>query len=108
MKVGARAIEAEHRAVGLSLLASIKSALLNPWIMGGVACGAMSLAAYGFALRRFPVSLAYPILVSMSYTLIVCGAHFWLKEQLNVWQIVGVGMILAGVWIVASGMVKTA
>ena len=67
-----------------------------------------SLAAYAFALRRFPVSLAYPIMVSMSYTLIVCGARFWLKEQLGVWQIVGVGVILAGVWIVASGMAKTA
>ncbi len=108
MKTGARAIEAEHRAVGLSMLASIKSALLNPWIMGGVACGAMSLAAYTFALRRFPVNLAYPIKVSLGYAIIVCGSRFWLKEQLSVWQMVGVGVILAGVWIVASGMGKTA
>ena len=109
MKTGARAIEAEHQAgAGLSFLASIKSALLNPWIMGAVACAATSLAAYGFALRRFPVSLAYPIKVSVGYAIIVCGSRFWLKEQLSVWQIVGVGVILAGVWIVASGMGKTA
>ena len=109
IKAGAKAVEHEHQTgIGLSFLASIKTAVLNPWTIGGVMCGAMALAAYSFALRRFPVSLAYPIMTSIGYTIIVCGAAVLFSERLNVRQMIGVGVILAGVWIVASGMVETA
>ena len=109
MKAGATAIEAQHRAEGgLSLLANVKAGLSSPWIIGGVACGALNLAAYTFALRKLPVSLAYPIMSSLGYVIIVGAAAIWFSERPNAWQIVGIGLIMAGVWLVASGMVKTA
>ena len=109
IKAGARAIEAQHQAgAGLSTLAMIKAGVCSPWIMGAMACGALHLATYAFALRKLPISMAYPILGSVGFGIVVCGAAIWFSERLNAWQIVGVGIIMAGVWIVAAGMGKTA
>ncbi len=99
IKAGARAVEAEH-AGGEEV--SLLAAWLNPWMIGGVACFTLNLAAYQYVLRKLPVNLAYPIMVSVGYAIIVCGAAVWFGEKMNSWQIAGVVVILAGVWMVAS------
>lgn len=109
IKAGVRAIETQQQAgTELSLLATVKAAVCSPWIIAGVICGAINLIAYVFALKKFPVSLAYPILVSVGYAIIIGGAAVWFSEKITTWQIVGVGIIMVGVWVVAAGMVKTA
>ena len=114
IRAGARGIAAkwsEEMAapqVAVPVLAALKAGVVNPWIIGGVVCFALNLAAYSYALTKLPVSLAYPIMVSVGYAIIVCGAAVWFSERLNIWQWVGVGVILAGVWMVASGIAKTA
>ena len=109
IRAGAKGIAAKCPGeAAVPVLAALKAGLVNPWIIGGVACFALNLAAYSYALTKLPVSMAYPIMVSVGYAIIVCGAAVWFSEKLNVWQWVGVGVILAGVWLVASGMAKTA
>ena len=109
IKAGARAIEAQHQAgAGLSTLAMIKAGLCSPWILGAIACGVVHLATYFFALRKLPLSIAYPILASVGFGIVVFGAAVWFSEKLTGWQIIGVGIILLGVWVVAAGMGKTA
>ena len=102
IKAGAKAVEAEHGGgEAVSLLAAMRAAPVNPWLIGGVACFALNLAAYYYALTKLPVSMAYPIMVSVGYAIIVCGAAVWFGEKMNAWQIAGVAVILAGVWMVA-------
>jgi len=109
IRAGAKAVGAAcSEGTTVPLLAAIKAGLVNPWIIGGVICFALDLAVYSYALTKLPVSTAYPIMVSVSYAIIVCGAAVWFAERLSFWQMVGVGVILAGVWLVASGMAKTA
>ena len=109
IKAGVRAIESQQQAgTDLSMLATVKAAVCSPWILAGVICGAINLIAYVFALKRFPVSLAYPILVSAGYAIIIGGAAVWFSEKLTAWQLVGVVIIMVGVWVVAAGMTKTA
>ena len=109
IRAGARGIAAKWpEETAVPLLAALKAGIVNPWIIGGVVCFALNLAAYSYALTKLPVSLAYPIMVSVGYAIIVCGAAVWFSERLNIWQWVGVGVILAGVWMVASGIAKTA
>jgi len=109
IRAGAKGIAAKHPGeAAVPLLAALKAAVVNPWIIGGVVCFALNLAAYSYALTKLPVSTAYPIMVSVGYAIIVCGAAVWFSEKLSPWQIVGVVVILTGVWLVASGMVKTA
>ena len=109
IKAGVRAIEAQQQGgTELAVLATIKAAVCSPWIIAGVICGAINLVAYVFALKEFPLNLAYPILVSAGYAIIICRAAVWFSEKLNGWQMVGVGIIMVGVWVVAASMTKTA
>ena len=109
IKAGARIVKAQFPdKATVPILEGIKAAVVNPWIIGGVICFGLNLAAYSYALTKLPVSMAYPIMVSVGYAIIVCGAAVWFSEKLSPLQMVGVGVILAGVWLVASGMVKTA
>ena len=109
IRAGARGIAAKCPGeAAVPVLAALKAGIVNPWIIGGVVCFGLNLAAYSYALTKLPVSMAYPIMVSVGYAIIVCGAAVWFAERLSFWQMVGVGVILAGVWLVASGMVETA
>lgn len=108
IKAGARLMEAQQAGANQSLLSMAKMVLTNPWIIGGMICGILNFAAYTFALKKFPVSTAYPIMTSVSYVIVALGAMVWFSERLKTVQIVGMVLILAGVWMVASAMVKTA
>ena len=109
IRAGAKTIGANcSTGTHVPIFTALKAAITNPWIIAGVFCFALNLAAYSYALTKLPVSLAYPIMVSVGYAIIVCGAAFWFSERLTPWQIFGVVVILTGVWIVASGMAKTA
>ncbi len=109
IKAGAGLMEAQKQAgASQSLLSMAKMALTNPWIIGAMICGILNFAAYAFALRKYQLSDAYPIMVSASYVIIVVGAMVLFSERPNAWQIAGMGLILAGVWMVASQIAKTA
>ena len=109
IRAGAKGIAAKYPGeAAVPILVAMKAAIVNPWIIAGVVCFGLNLAAYSYALTKLPVSMAYPIMVSVGYAIIVCGAAVWFAEKLSPWQMVGVGVILAGVWLVASGMIKTA
>ena len=72
----------------------------QPFIMGGMACYAISLVVWIMALSRVPVSIAYPML-SIGYVINAFIAHFWFSEVLAAQKLVGIGIIVVGVFIVA-------
>ena len=109
IKAGARLMEVQQQTEpSQSLLSIAKMVLTNPWIIGGMLCGILNFAAYTFALKKFPVSTAYPIMTSISYVIVVFGAAVLFSERLKTVQMVGMALILTGVWMVALGMAKTA
>ena len=109
IRAGARAVGAScSEGIAVPMLAALKAGLVNPWIIAGVVCFALDLVVYTYALTKLPVSLVYPIMVSVSYAVIICVAMVWFSEKVSAWQIVGVGVIMVGVWLVASGVAKTA
>ena len=66
----------------------------------GIFCFATNLACYSLALRKLKLSLAYPLMVSLGYLVILALAWFWFGERLTFLQYVGIVLILAGVWFV--------
>jgi len=50
-----------------------------------------------------PLSLGYPVLVSVSFVAITTGAAFFFKEPLSVIKVIGMGLILLGVFVVSNG-----
>jgi multidrug transporter EmrE-like cation transporter len=79
--------------VGLKVAAS-------PFVLGGLACYAVSVVVWIMALSRVPVSIAYPML-SIGYIVNAGAAWFLFGESLTAQKLIGIGFIIVGVWLVA-------
>lgn len=73
---------------------------LQPHILGGLFCYVVSVGVWIMALSRVPVSVAYPML-SIGYVINAAVAALWLGEALSVSRMVGIGIIILGVLVVA-------
>ncbi len=79
------------------------TALLTNWVLiAGLVCFATNVILYTYALKFFPISVAYPIMVTLGFAIIVVVAGSYLNEHPTRVQWVGVTLILVGVWLVAS------
>ncbi len=74
--------------------------VLNPPIIGGLVCYAVSVVVWILALARVEVSVAYPML-SVGYVVNALAAWWLFGENMSVSRIAGIGVILVGVWLVA-------
>jgi drug/metabolite transporter (DMT)-like permease len=72
----------------------------DPYIMGGMACYAISLVVWIMGLSRVPVSIAYPLL-SLGYVINAVLAHYLLGEAVTAQRAIGIAFIILGVAIVA-------
>jgi multidrug transporter EmrE-like cation transporter len=73
---------------------------IEPHILGGLACYAVSVVVWVIALSRVPVSVAYPML-SIGYVINALAAWQLLDESLSPLRLGGIGVIIAGVFMVA-------
>jgi len=71
----------------------------EPHILGGVACYVVSLVVWIMGLSRVPVSVAYPLL-SVGYVLNALAAWYLFGESLTMQKLIGIGFIIAGVFLV--------
>jgi len=77
--------------------------LLRHWVvLAGIACFALNVVFYAFALQKLQISMAYPVMVTGGFVIIVVVAGLLLNESLSVLQWVGVAAILIGVVLVAK------
>jgi multidrug transporter EmrE-like cation transporter len=72
----------------------------EPHILGGLACYVVSVVVWIMALSRVEVSIAYPML-SIGYVVNAIAAWYLLGEAVTPIRLVGVGIIILGVFIVA-------
>lgn len=72
---------------------------LEPHILGGMLCYAVSLVVWILGLSRVPVSIAYPML-SIGYVLNAVIAWHLFGESLSAQKLVGIGFIILGVVLV--------
>ena len=81
---------------------ALVSAILSNWVLIlGLFLFALNVAFYAYALKEIPISVAYPIMVTLGFAIIVTVAGIYLHERLTVQQWLGVVLILVGVWLVA-------
>ncbi len=93
-RIGAFAFTAENiLPVGLQVASS-------PFVLGGLACYAVSVVVWILALSRVPVSVAYPML-SIGYIVNAAAAWWLFGESITAQKLVGIGFIVVGVWLVA-------
>ncbi len=73
---------------------------INPPILGGLVCYAISVVVWILALSRVEVSVAYPML-SIGYVVNAVAAWMLFGEDLTTARLAGIGVIIVGVWLVA-------
>ena len=73
---------------------------LQPHILGGITCYVVSLVVWIMGLSRVPVSIAYPML-SVGYVLNAVAAWYLFGESFTAQKLIGIGFIVAGVFLVA-------
>jgi multidrug transporter EmrE-like cation transporter len=69
-------------------------------IIGGLACYVLSVVVWIVGLSRVDVSIAYPML-SLGYVVNAFAAWYLFGEVLSAQRLVGIGVILVGVFLVA-------
>ena len=72
----------------------------EPHILGGIACYVVSVVVWILALSRVEVSIAYPML-SIGYVVNAIAAWYLLGEAVTPLRLVGIGIIILGVFVVA-------
>lgn len=72
----------------------------NPWVMGGMFLHVSALVVWLWALSKVDISFAYPFL-ALGYVLVSAIAWFWLGEELSVMKVLGMGIIIIGILVLA-------
>jgi multidrug transporter EmrE-like cation transporter len=100
LKAGTNALGgAIHLTMSNAFETFIKVASQLP-ILGGLACYALSLVVWIIGLSRTDVTIAYPML-SLGYVVSAAGAWMFLGEAVSPQRLLGIGVILVGVVLLA-------
>ncbi|MEK6420239.1 MAG: EamA family transporter [Burkholderia gladioli] len=71
-------------------------------IIGGLGCYVLSVVVWIVGLSRVDVSIAYPML-SLGYVLNAFAAWYLFGEVMSLQRLIGIGIILIGVVVLARG-----
>jgi multidrug transporter EmrE-like cation transporter len=99
LKAGTNAVGKFEFAAANAVPVGLKLAL-EPHILGGIACYVISVVVWILALSRVEVSIAYPML-SIGYVVNAVAAYYLFGEAVTATRLVGIGIIILGVFIVA-------
>lgn len=83
-----------------SLFTTAGSLVANLWLWLGLICYAVSVLVWLLALSRVDVSIAYPML-SVGYVVNAIAAWQLFGEPMNLGKVVGIGIIIVGVYVLA-------
>lgn len=72
----------------------------NPWVIGGMLLHVSALVVWLWALSKVDISFAYPFL-AVGYVLVSAMAWFWLGEDLSSTKLLGMGIIVIGILVLA-------
>lgn len=72
----------------------------NYFVILGLACYVFSVVIWLMVLSRAPVGLAYPM-VSIGYIITAVAGYFLLGESLTALRVIGIFVIIFGVYLVA-------
>jgi multidrug transporter EmrE-like cation transporter len=105
IRFGMKAMDAQLNGAGImddGVFGLIRLLLQNWILLVGLTCFAANVVFYAYALQKLPISMAYPIMVTGGFVIIVTVASLILKERLTTVQWVGVAAIMIGVTLVAK------
>ncbi|MDD2621165.1 MAG: SMR family transporter [Syntrophomonadaceae bacterium] len=78
--------------------------LSNIPLLSGIFLFGLALIFYSWVLGRMSLSIAYPIMTSVGFLIVILCSWLFFKENITWVQIIGSILILSGVWMVAQGI----
>jgi multidrug transporter EmrE-like cation transporter len=99
LKAGTNAV-GHFEFSGANILPMGMKFAVEPHILGGLTCYVVSVVVWIMALSRVEVSIAYPML-SVGYVVNAVAAWYLFDEQVTVERLIGIGIIILGVFVVA-------
>lgn len=72
--------------------------------LGGLACFGLALVGYALALRRFDLSLGYPVMTGGGLVLVTLVSAWWFRETITPLRAIGILAILVGVVCIGASM----
>ncbi|GAB5099925.1 SMR family transporter [Caballeronia sp. LP006] len=101
LKAGVNAVG--HFELTASNILPVGFRIATQWpIIGGLACYVLSVGVWIVGLSRVDVSIAYPML-SLGYVVNAFAAWYLFGEVLSLQRLIGIGIILLGVVVLARG-----
>ena len=82
------------------LAAALPRVALDPSILAGMACYALSIGLWLTVLSRVDLSIAYPFL-SLGFVVAAAAGHWLFGEPLGPARLLGTALIVAGVLLIA-------
>lgn len=95
LRIGERAADTPEPAP-----AALIALVFQPTVLAGLACYGVSLLLWLHVLGRAEVSFAYPFL-ALGFVLVALAGWQWLGESMPPGRAAGIGIILAGVLVLA-------
>jgi multidrug transporter EmrE-like cation transporter len=96
MKIGIVRVDDNSDIFSLTL-----KSIAQPIVPLGIIFFILALICYLYVLSKLNLSIAYPIMTSMGFFIVISVSWVFLKESITTIQIVGFVLILTGVWMVA-------
>lgn len=96
-------IKAGSNQIAVKNMLSLKNIFLiiNPYLVGGIGSFAIALAAYSLALSKFKLSVAYPIMTSLGFIIVVIASKYLFGEEFNILKMVGIITTIIGVILIS-------
>lgn len=75
--------------------------LMNPWIILGMGAFGASFFFMAAALSRADLTLAYPLMSSLVYIILLFTGFFFFHEQITALRVLGMSLILLGIALIS-------
>jgi small multidrug resistance pump len=82
--------------------ADVGAQFFDPFTLMGLVAYALAAIFYIVAIKRIPISLAYPT-ISISYVAVALIAHYAWGETVGLAQIAGIALVIAGIVVMHQG-----
>ena len=106
MKVGMKSVEAAGGLFKDGVGFALKTVFTSVPLLVGLTCFALNAGFYLYALqsKSLKISIAYPIMVGGGFAMIalIARLHPALAERLTLGQVLGVGLVLLGIVLIAA------
>lgn len=74
----------------------------NPYLIFGLSSYGLSFILWTLVLSKIKINVAYPISVGLIITFITIGAYIFHHESITLLQIVGIVIIMLGIFMILS------